>query len=187
MRAISQNGLESIKESEGIRLEVYNDSAGYPTIGIGHLLTTNEKAVGIVKIGTDFADYSRGITEKEAFELLSQDVRYAVDAVNRLVKVGITQCQFDALVSLAFNIGTGAFGNSTLLRRLNTGEYSSVPFEMRRWRKAGGKVSQGLVNRREVEIKLWLGDGCEERRRGELNLINDNGDEVTLKGNWSIK
>jgi lysozyme len=185
MRKISMTGLESILNSEGLKLKEYKDSAGYPTIGVGHLLKPRELERGIIVIDGEDVPYSDGITKEQALSLLRQDASYAVDAVNRLVTVALTQNQFDALVSFTFNIGVGAFGFSTLLKRLNTGEYSSVPFEMRRWNKTGGKVSQGLINRREDEIKLW--GGSPERRKGEINLVNDNGDTVSLKGNWSIK
>lgn len=185
MREISNKGLESIKNSEGLKLEEYDDSAGYGTIGVGHLLKQEELSTGRILINNVLVAYLNGITEKQALDLLQQDAFYAINAVNRLVTVALTQNQFDALVSLTFNIGTGAFGNSTLLKKLNTGEYSAVPYEMRRWNRAGGKVNEGLKKRREDEIRLWL-DGP-DRRKGEINLVNDSGDEVTLKGNWSIK
>jgi len=77
--------------------------------------------------------------------------------VNSGVKVALNQNQFDSLVSFTFNTGIQAFADSTLLKMLNQGNYDAVPDQLRRWVRAGGNVVQGLVNRRENEIKLWLG------------------------------
>jgi len=88
---------------------------------------------------------------------LSQDVRPAEQTVNNGVKVALNQNQFDALVSFTFNVGGASFNGSTLLKVLNQGQYAQVPDQLRRWNKAGGKVVQGLVNRRENEVKLWNG------------------------------
>ena len=139
----SDKGLDFITEHEGLRLEVYNDVAGYPTIGVGHL------------IRDDDPDFSGGITREQAIELLRDDARDAEDAVNRHVEVDLNQHQFDALVSFVFNVGGGAFRKSTLVRLLNQGQYDAVPDQLRRWNKAGGRVVQGLVNRREAECRLW--------------------------------
>jgi lysozyme len=90
-------------------------------------------------------------------DLLSQDVKPAEQSVNNGVKVSLNQNQFDALVSFTFNVGGGAFSSSTLLKVLNQGQYDQVPDQLRRWTKSGGRTVQGLVNRRENEIKLWNG------------------------------
>ena len=74
--------------------------------------------------------------------------------VKRLVDVPLTQYQFDALVSFVFNLGSGAFGGSTLLKKLNAGDYSAVPAQLMRWNKAGGRVLRGLTRRRQAEIDL---------------------------------
>jgi lysozyme len=102
--------------------------------------------------------YASGLTDQQVLDLLSQDVQPAENAVNAGVKVALNQNQFDALVSFTFNVGVGAFSGSTLLKVLNQGDYDGVPAQLSRWNKAGGKVVQGLVNRRDNEIKLWNGE-----------------------------
>lgn len=154
---MSENGLELLKQWEGFKLQQYKDSAGLPTIGVGHLITSSEKASGQIVINGVPVQYASGLTDQQALDLLSQDVKPAETSVNNGVKVALNQNQFDALVSFTFNTGTGAFNSSTLLKVLNQGQYDQVPDQLRRWNKAGGKVVQGLVNRRENEIKLWNG------------------------------
>ena len=139
----SNAGLEFITRHEGCELEVYDDVAGYPTIGVGHL------------IRDDDPDFSGGITRDEAIELLKKDVEHAENCVESYVKVPLTQSQFDTLVSFVFNVGGGAFKDSTLLRLLNQEQYGEVPAQLQRWNKAGGQVVQGLINRREAESALW--------------------------------
>lgn len=139
---ISGNGIEKIMEWEGYIPHVYNDAAGLPTIGVGHLIQKGE-------------DFSKGITHDQAFALLQKDLKRFESAVNNLVTVPLTQNQYDALVAFAFNIGVGAFKSSTLLKKLNSGDYSAVPEQLMRWTKAGGKQVAGLVNRRKNEIELW--------------------------------
>ena len=88
--------------------------------------------------------------------ILAQDVRRFERAVNKYVEVQLTQNQFDVLIDFAFNIGVGAFRNSTLLKVLNRGEYNEVPNQLRKWIRAGGRVIRGLVLRRERECDLWV-------------------------------
>ncbi|MHB9075239.1 MAG: glycoside hydrolase family protein [Desulfobaccales bacterium] len=138
---VSQHGLEFIKNEEGCVLHVYKDQAGYPTIGVGHL----------IKPGEEFATLS----ESEALDLLAKDLKVAEDAVQGNVLVPLSQNQFDALVSFTFNVGTGALEKSTLLKLLNQGQYEAVPGELMRWIKAGSQTLPGLVNRRQHEGELW--------------------------------
>jgi lysozyme len=154
---MSQNGLELLTQWEGCELKVYNDSAGLPTIGVGHLLTRSELTSGKITIGGVPVKYAAGITQQQAEQLLAQDLDPAEAAVNGGVKVTLSQNQFDALTSFTFNVGVGAFSSSTLLRLLNQGQYAQVPEQLMRWTRAGGRVVQGLVNRRQNEIKLWNG------------------------------
>lgn len=154
---MSEPGLELLKQWEGFKLKVYKDSAGLPTIGVGHLITKSEQSSGQILIGGVAVSYANGLTDQQALDLLSQDVQPAQQAVNNGVKVQLNQDQFDALVSFTFNVGVGAFNGSTLLKVLNQGQYGQVPAQLQRWNKAGGKVVQGLVNRRANEIKLWNG------------------------------
>jgi lysozyme len=154
-RRVSKQGKQLFKEWEGLECNVYLDSAGYPTIGIGHLLTRAELSSGKIIIGDQVVGYSDGLTEDQCWELLGQDLWIAENAVNQYVDVPLTQNQFDSLVSFVFNVGVGAFRDSTLLRFLNNLQYDAVPEQLKRWNKSGGKVVQGLVNRREKEINLW--------------------------------
>jgi lysozyme len=139
---MSANGIKKLMEWEGVVLHIYKDQAGYPTIGCGHLIQKGE-------------DYSKGLTTEQAMDLLTDDLVRFEEAVNNAVKVPLTQNQYDALVSFAFNVGAGAFRTSTLLKRLNSGDYAAVPDQLMRWTKAGGKPCDGLVVRRRNEIKLW--------------------------------
>ena len=140
----SENGLAFIMESEGCVLQIYDDPAGYPTIGVGHLITAEDP------------DFSEGITELEAMGILAQDVRRFEMAVNEYVEVWLTQNQFDVLIDFAFNVGVRAFRNSTLLKVLNRGEYNEVPKQLKKWIKAKGRVLQGLVERRDKECEIWV-------------------------------
>jgi len=140
---ISDKGIEHLKRWEGLRLTAYKDIAGICTIGYGHTGTAYE---------------GRTITEGEAEQLLRGDLDWAEKAVNDDVLVPLSQNQFDALVSFVYNVGAGAFRRSTLLRRLNEGDYDEVPPQLMRWTRAGGKVSRGLYNRRKAEADLWIGD-----------------------------
>lgn len=152
---VSEAGKQLFKEWEGLRKEMYLDSGGCPTIGIGHLLTRSERTSGKISIGNMIGDYREGLTEDQCWQLLEQDLAWAESAVNVLVKVPLTQNQFDALVSFVFNVGKQAFTDSTLLRVLNQGKYEQVPGQLARWVKDNGVEVLGLINRRNKEISLW--------------------------------
>jgi lysozyme len=158
MMKMSEHGLKLLKEWEGQINHVYRDSAGYPTIGIGHLLTDVEKTAGHININDVAVDYSNGITDQQCLDLLAQDVTPAEHAVIANVTCELNQNQFDALVSFTFNIGVGAFASSTLVKLLNEGQYNQVPTQLMRWTKAGGKECDGLMARRSNESKLWEGE-----------------------------
>lgn len=152
---MSENGLELLQQWEGFKLQVYKDSAGLPTIGVGHLITKSELSSGKIVINGVPVEYAAGLTNQQALDLLAQDVKPAEQSVNNGVKVPLNQNQFDALVSFTFNVGAGAFQSSTLLKVLNDQQYDEVPAQLLRWTRAGGQVVQGLVNRRQNEINLW--------------------------------
>lgn len=145
MRRLNKLSLDKIKQWEGLRLEAYQDQAGVWTIGYGH--TGEDVYQGLV------------ITKAEADKLLKQDLQWAQTAVDQNVKVELTDNQYGALVSFVFNVGATAFKNSTLLRKLNAGNYEAVPQELARWNKItvnGKKVpNRGLSNRRAAEAGLW--------------------------------
>ena len=140
MMQISKAGLDLIKQFEGLYLKAYRCPAGVPTIGYGH---TAGVAMG------------QTITQQQADDYLRRDVRQFERAVARLVTVPLTQGQFDALVSFAFNLGDGALAQSTLLRLLNAGDYAGAAAQFDRWNKAGGRVLPGLVRRRAAERALF--------------------------------
>ena len=137
---ISLEGLSLIKKFEGCKLEAYKCSAGVWTIGYGHTAGVKEGDV---------------CTLEEAEKLLRGDIFKFEDYVQESVKVDLDQSQFDALVAWTFNLGPGNLRSSTMLKKLNNGEYESVPFEMRRWNKAGGKTLDGLIRRRQAESLLF--------------------------------
>lgn len=99
--------------------------------------------------------YRNGLSLEQVLNLLAQDCTRFEHSVSTVVTQPLTQNQFDALVAFVFNIGECAFQSSALVSLLNQGDYASVPAQLRRWNKAGGRVVEGLVNRREHEIALW--------------------------------
>jgi lysozyme len=137
----SQKGIDLIKHFEGTFLTAYYCPAGVLTIGTGH--TGVDVYVGMT------------ITEKEAEDLLKEDLKKFESCVSKLVKVPLSQGQFDALVSFTFNLGCGSLEESTLLRKLNSGDYEGTSKEFDRWVNAGGKKLEGLVRRRNAEEELF--------------------------------
>ncbi|MGC2237213.1 MAG: lysozyme [Pyrinomonadaceae bacterium] len=152
---MSANGLNLLEQWEGFKLKVYKDSAGLPTIGVGHLLIKSELTSGKIVIKGVAVKYAGGLTNQQVIDLLAQDVAPVGQVVTKAVTVPLTQNQFDALVSFTFNVGNAAFTGSTLLKVLNQKQYKEVPEQLLRWTRSGGKIVPGLVNRRENEIKLW--------------------------------
>ena len=144
MRHITQKGLNLIKRFEGFESEIYLDAAGLPTIGYGHLIRKGEHKM-----------FENGISEAAGEALLIKDVLIAEQAVCRLVKVPLTDGQFDALVSFTFNLGSGALQRSTLRRKVNREEHEEVPREFLRWVWAGGRKLRGLMRRRSAEADLY--------------------------------
>lgn len=135
------HGLALTEQFEGLRLKAYQDSAGVWTIGYGH--TGRDVHAGLT------------ITQQQASDLLLQDVGTAVTTVNRLVTVPLTQNQFDALVDFVFNVGSGNFAKSSLLRELNAGNTASAAAQFLAWDHTGGVMSPGLLRRRQAEKDLF--------------------------------
>lgn len=150
LRDVYPPGIELTKISEGFRSKLYNDAAGYCTIGYGHLIKKESCD------GTEKPEFRTSITEQRGEELLIEDMDWAKYSVMKSVSVDLTDGQFAALVDFVFNVGSGNFNRSTLLKKINAGLHSEVPFQLRRWVRAGGKVWPGLVTRREREIDLYL-------------------------------
>lgn len=142
MQDISTNGLSLLESFEGLRTGAYRDQGGILTIGYGH--TGKEVHEGMT------------ITLSEAEDLLRLDVRLAVAAVNHLVRVGLTQNQFDALVCFTYNVGSGALAGSTLLRCVNVPSFAAAACEFPKWNRCAGQVNQGLLKRRLAERDLFL-------------------------------
>ena len=138
---VSKTGIELIKKFEGCSLKAYKCPAGIWTIVYGHTLNVKE---------------GQTITKKQAEDLLKQDLRSFVLTVNNLVNVPLNQNQFDALVSFCYNLGPGNLRSSTLLKRINAGDFNGAAEQFDRWVYAGGKKLSGLVKRRAEEKALFL-------------------------------
>ena len=139
--SLSSKGLEFIKRHEGYSDKVYKDAAGNATIGYGHLIKQGE-------------NFDKGITKEKATELLAQDTKTAVDAVNAKLTGKTSQSKFDALVDFTYNVGAGNLGKSTLLSNINSGK-DVTKENFTDWNRAGGKVVQGLTTRRTDEYGLF--------------------------------
>jgi len=142
----SPSGRAAIARREGNKLKAYKDSVGVLTIGVGHT-----SAAGPPKVVSGMT-----ITAQESDDILSRDLALFEKAVSSAVKVPLKQNEFDALVSLAFNIGAGAFSKSTLVKKLNAGDRAGAADQFLVWNKAGGKVLKGLASRRADERKQFL-------------------------------
>jgi lysozyme len=145
----SPSGRAAIAAREGNVLTAYKDSVGILTIGTGH---TSAAGAPTVTAGMR-------ITAAESDAILSRDLAKFEASVSNAVRVPLNQNEFDALVSLAFNIGGGAFAGSTLVRKLNAGDPAGAANQFLVWNKAGGKALKGLSTRREAERKQFLGSG----------------------------
>lgn len=141
---LSQRGIDLIKQFEGYSSKAYPDPAtgGAPwTIGYG---TTKGVKPGMV------------ITAEQAEKMLRDDVAKFESGVSSLVTAPTTQGQFDAMVSLAYNIGLGNFGKSTLLKKHNARCYTCAADQFRVWNRANGKVMNGLTKRRTAERQVYM-------------------------------
>lgn len=147
---ISPRGLELIKDFEGFSSTSYLDVVNIPTIGFGNTFYEDGRKV---KLGEQ-------ISKTDALKLLEVIAnRDFADKIFPSIKVKVTQSQFDAMVSLAYNIGAGAFLKSTLLKKVNAGDFAGAGEEFSRWNKANGKEVLGLTRRREREKQLFLSLG----------------------------
>ncbi len=143
MRQVSDKGLALIRKYEGFAPKPYVCPAGYLTVGYGHVVLPGE-------------DFSDGINEEQATDLLVADIAAAAHAVVRFIRVPLSDGQFDALVSFTYNLGSGALQRSTLRRKLNRGDYEAIPAELMKWVWAGGRKLKGLINRRRSEAILFV-------------------------------
>jgi lysozyme len=143
-----------VRKYEGLRLKAYLCPAGIPTIGYGHTKG--------VKLG-------QSITEEVAEEMLAEDMTTALHATLVLCPILTTESpqKIAAIADFTFNLGSGRLKASTLRRRINAGEYNEVPYELRRWVRAGPRILAGLVARRESEVQLWLSEDVRESTIGK--------------------
>ena len=132
---VSEDGRALIKNFEGYSPFRYRDSAGYWTIGVGHLIKSGERI-------------PEPLLGEAVERLLQQDIKPKVAAVNARVSVPLFQGQFDAVVSWTYNL-EGALKSSTMLKKINAARHEEVPEQMKRWNRAGGKVLKGLERRRK--------------------------------------
>lgn len=141
----SGNGMALTEQFEGCCLTAYQDQVGVWTIGYGHT-------------GPDVTP-ELTITQEQAEALLAQDVGSAAACVNNVVTIQLSQSEFDALVDFVFNLGSGAFTGSTLLRDLNAGNFAAAAAQFDSWDHAGGAVVAGLLRRRQAETALFSSTG----------------------------
>jgi len=139
--ALGPKGRALIQSFESLRLQAYQDQRGIWSIGWGHTL-------GVVPYQT--------CTVSDADEWFTQDTQTAVNAVNRTTDIPLSQEQFDALCSLCFNIGAGAFASSTLLRLVNSRDFDGAAAEFVKWDHINGVPNAGLLRRRQAERDLFL-------------------------------
>jgi len=137
---ISQEGLSLIKKFEGCEYNAYKCAAGVWTIGYGHTADVKEGDL---------------VTQQEADKILEEDMKEYEGYINSAVTVDLNQNQFDSLVSWVFNLGPSNLSSSTLLTKINNKDWDNVPEQIKRWNKAGGKVLEGLIRRREAEALLF--------------------------------
>ncbi|MBH0371660.1 lysozyme [Salmonella enterica] len=137
----SNDGLDFIRAREGVKLAAYQDGGGVWTIGYGHTRGVKQGQV---------------INHEQADEFLDNDLRQVESCISERVTVALNQNQFDALVSFVFNVGRQAFSDSTLLKKLNEGNYRAAADQFTRWVYDNDKFVQGLYNRRVAERDLFL-------------------------------
>lgn len=142
-KVMSLAGVNLLKELEGCKNMPYKDSAGLPTVGIGHLITSSDK-------------FTYPLTNEKIMEIFRKDIKRFENSVNSAVKTTINQNQFEALVCFCYNIGEGAFAQSTLLKLINLSKFTEAAEQFGRWKYAGGQVIKGLSIRRDKEKTLFL-------------------------------
>ena len=138
--AIAESTLSFITREEGVKNRAYKDSKGLDTIGVGHLIRPGEQHL-----------LTATLSDQEVKDLLKSDLKWCSDTVEGAVRVPLQQAQFDALYSLCFNIGPTAFKNSTVVRKLNAGDYKGAADAILMWNKPAV-----LEKRRKRERELFL-------------------------------
>lgn len=145
---VSQKALEMLRHHEGVRRKPYQDAIGLWTVGVGHL----------IEDGKTLPDsWNKVFTMEEVDEILRKDLARFETGVERLCPSGLTGSRFDALVSFSFNVGLGCLQRSSIRMKHNRGDFEGAANGFLLYTKAGGKVFQGLVNRRKDERATYLG------------------------------
>lgn len=145
---LDNKGYLLITKHEGLKLKPYLCPAKIPTIGYGNTYYPDGKRVTLL---------DKDITKQQAFDMFKEIANRFAKRVDALVTSNINQNQFNALVSFAYNVGTGNFSSSTLLKKVNKNPNDlTIKAEFLRWNKAGGKVLNGLTNRRNEEAILYF-------------------------------
>lgn len=142
---VSANGIQQLKRFEGERLDVYNDGFGFPTVGVGHLVKPKDN----LQIGDT-------ISAEKSTAFFQADLASYEKIVNDFVRVALLECEFDMLVSLAFNIGIGNFKSSSLLRALNNGNHKLAADKFLQWVYVEGQKVKGLITRRTAERNIFI-------------------------------
>jgi len=143
---VNARGVSIIKTFEGYSSKVYHCPAGIPTIGYGSIWDLDGKRVTMSQ---------PKITKAQAETLLLREIHHVERAIRTLIRIPLNQNQFSALVSWTFNLGSGRLQSSTLRTKINRGDHDGAALEFPKWRRAGGKILQGLVKRRAVEKTLY--------------------------------
>jgi lysozyme len=154
---VSQKCIEQIKKDEGVRSKPYQCPALLWTVGVGHVIDPNHAKVPMAdrKALPIPAGWDRALSAEEIDDILRTDLSRFEAGVLRLIKVPLTQGQFDALVSFSFNVGLGNLQNSTLRMKVNREDYDGAAEQFLVWTKAGGRVLPGLVKRRTHEKEMF--------------------------------
>lgn len=147
MAQIDRTTIDFLKELEGVMFKAYDDGAGFMTIGVGHLIKPNEQHLLTKELDSTDVDH-----------LLFQDLKDFEIALKKVVDIKkMTQGQFNALISFAFNVGSANLNRSTLLKKvIAKAPRKEIEAEFLKWNKAAGKVMEGLTNRRKKEIKMYF-------------------------------
>ena len=148
----SEEGIALLKHFEGCELNAYQDSVGVWTIGYGH---------------TKGVERGMKISQEEAESMLQQELKHEYEDYISDIDQELTQCQFDALVCWVYNLGPTNLRSSTMLKEIIAGNMDLVPFQMKRWDKAGGKVLLGLTRRRNAEALLFKGEDWRDYKEVE--------------------
>lgn len=168
----SAAGRKALAAREGVRLSAYRDSVGVLTIGIGHT-----SVAGPPKVTPGLT-----ITRDECDAIFARDLAKYEATVAQTVTAPVTQSQFDAMVSLCYNIGQGAFIRSSVARKLNVGDVQGAADAFLAFDKAGGRVLPGLATRRRSERAQFLGD-----KQSRAGKVVAGGSAIVLGGGAAIQ